>query len=143
MYIFSEIMAFIEEFTNQLVKASASPGFTWGRSGSSPASTWLQNDTVPSNRTGRSVFLSNAIITKVFVANENALAIKVQIYSHDGNEIGLTLLGSVTTGAVRTSTFDVSYSVALNKQIALRIASDSPNSAQNVVAGILMSGTLA
>ena len=140
MYIFSEIMAFIEEFVAQLTASSASPGFTWGRSGSVPASTWLQNETVPSNKSGRTVFLTNAVIKKIFIANEDALIIKIGVYSHDGNEAGLTLLGTVTTAASRTNSFNVSYGVAQNKQLALKIESDSPNSAKNIVAGILMSG---
>lgn len=142
MYIFSEIMAFIEEFAGQVFTNSASPGFTWGRSGNSPADTWLQNESVPSNKTGRTNFLSNAIIKKIFVANEDAVIIKISIYYHDGNEVGLTLLGSVTTLATRTNSFTVNFSVPQDKQIAMKIASDSPNGSKNIVAGLLMSGNL-
>jgi hypothetical protein len=131
----------IEELYNRAA-VSASPGFTWGRSGAIPAGTYLQNDTVPSNTSGRVVFLLNAKITRVFVANQNATAgIIVNVYSHDGNGVNLALLGQVTTAALRTNTFTVNFAVAQNKQIALRTDPTSV-AASNLVAGCLITGTI-
>lgn len=121
------------------IATSASPGFTWGRSGSSGSGTWLQNESVPSNKAGRACFLDNAFMKKIFVANEDAAIFTVGIYTHDGNEANLTQIGTVTTLAVRTNSFSVSLAVAKDKQIAIRVESGS---AKNIVAGALIAGTL-
>lgn len=137
----TDVQNAIEELS-RLVQVSASPGFTWGRSGSVVANAYLLNDSVPSNTSGRVIFLSSAVIQKIFVANQNATAgIVFNIYTHDGNGINLTLLGSVTTTAARTHTFTVSYSVALNKQVAVRVASGSVT-ATNPVVGCLIRGSI-
>jgi hypothetical protein len=124
------------------VNVSASPGFTWGRSGTNPGGTWLLNDTVPSNKSGREVFLYNSVIEKVYVANQDANSIKIGVYYHNGDSVGLTLLGTVTTGAVRSQDFTVSYSVPKGVQLALKIENNTPNGAKEPVIGILMVGTL-
>lgn len=130
------------EYLIHQVQVSASPGFTWGRSGNCPASTWLLNDTVPSNKSGREVFLYDAMIVKIYVANQDATIRDIEIYSHDGDEVNLTLLGTVTTTAVRSEDFTVSYSIARGKQLATRIGVSSANSAKEPVVGILMTGTV-
>lgn len=123
------------------VATSASPGFTWGRSGNVSANTWLLNDSVPSNLSGRVIFLNNAEIKKVFIANQDLAIIDVGIYTHDGDEINLTLIGSVTTAATRTNTFTVSFPVPINKQIAIKLAAGS-NAGKNLVVGCLIKGDL-
>jgi hypothetical protein len=131
------------DYLKNLAAISASPGFTWGRSGNVNPNTWLLNDSVPSNLSGRNVFLLNAFITKVFVANQNATSgIQIEIYSHDGNSVNLTLLGTVTTAAIRSNTFTVNYPVALNKQIAMKIKNTSATG-QNMVTGCMIKGTTA
>lgn len=130
----------IEEI-NQTVLTSASPGFSFGRSGNVSIGAYLQNETVPSNVSGRWVYISDAKVTRVFVSNENTTTYKMNVYSHDGNEVNLTLLGSVTVTAAKGGAFTVSWPVATNKQLAVRVAPDSPNSAKNVVCGLELSGT--
>ena len=132
----------ILDYLKQLIVSSASPGFTWGRSGNGPASTWLQNETVPSNISGRTVFLNNALIRKVFVANQSPNILKIGVYVHDGDSTNIALVGVVTTLAQRSNEFDVSWAVTRNKQIALKIENDSPNSSTNIVAGVLIKGDL-
>lgn len=135
-----DVQAMLDYLKNK-VAVSASPGFTWGRSGTVTASTWLLNDAVPSNTSGRLIFLNSAEIVKVFVANEDPTILTMHVYSHDGDSINLTLLGSVTTGATRSETFTVSYPVALNKQIAIRLAPGSA-SGKNMVVGCLIKGSI-
>lgn len=137
----TEVQSAIEELQYNLSN-SASPGFTYGRSGNLPQSTWLLDDTVPSNKSGRVNFLNNCIIRKCFIANEDPTIIKVGIYTHDGDEVNLTLINTVTTLAQRTNYFDLSVPVPINKQIAIRIQSDSPNSAKNMDVGLLLQGNL-
>jgi hypothetical protein len=137
-----EEIAFIEEMVEVSVATSASPGFTWGRSGNVSVGAWLLNESVPSNISGRNVFLSSALIKKVFIAQQDPVIVKYNIYHHVGDGLSLTLVGSVTTTAVRTYEVTVNFSVPKDVQLAVKIADDSPNSAKNPVVGVLIAGTL-
>jgi len=132
--------AAIEEINNTVL-TSASPGFSFGRSGSVTAGTYLQCESVPSNISGRWVYISNAYITRIFVSNELVTTYKLEIYSHDGNETNLTSLGTVTVTSSKGSAFSVNWAVDTGKQLAIRLATDSPNSAKNIVCGLELSGT--
>lgn len=136
----SETQGAIEELNNK-VNTSASPGFSFGRSGTVTAGTYLQCETVPSNVSGRWVYIDNAVVKKVFVSNEDSTTFKLEVYYHDGNGIGLTSLGTVTITSARGGSFNVNWSVPIDKQIAIRLASDSPNNAKNVVCGLELQGT--
>lgn len=136
----TEVQSAIEELNNK-VNTSASPGFSFGRSGTVTAGTYLQCETVPSNISGRWVYISSAVVKKVFVSNEDATTYKLEVYYHDGNESGLTSLGTVTVTAAKGGSFSVNWSVPTGKQIAIRLATDSPNSAKNVVCGLELYGT--
>jgi hypothetical protein len=140
-FIAEDTQAAIEEVSS-VAANSASPGFTWGRSGSIPKGAWFQNETVPSNKSGRTMFLVNAVIEKVFVSNESPDIITVEVYTHDGDEVNLTLVGSVTTAALRSNTFSTSFPIPVNKQIAMRLAGGSANDGKNTIAGILVKGDL-
>lgn len=118
-----------------LVATSASPGFTWGRSGKLPSKTWLLNESVPSNRSGRTLMFSEMTITDVFVATEDIDTYELSIYSHDGDEINLTLLTTVSINAVRAAQFTVSVAVPQLKQLAAKIETGS---AKNITAGIVL-----
>lgn len=134
-----DVQGIIDYLKNQIA-ISASPGFTWSRSGTIPASSWLQNDTVPSNLSGRTIFLNNAQVLKVYIANQDATSgIILGIYEHDGDENNMSLIGTVTTAATRSNTFNVSWSVTYNKQLAIKLETTSA-SAKNIVVGILMRG---
>lgn len=113
------------------VSADLSYSHTMGRSGSVPSSTYLLNDSIPSNLSGKNNALNNAKIVKVSVSNQGATALTVELLTHDGDEVNLTVIGSVTTPAQRSSTFTVSYPVAVNKQVAIRLAAASA-SAKNL-----------
>ena len=120
---------------SEAIAQSASPGFTWGRSGNLPSGTWLLNDTVPSNRAGRTVMFSGLTITDIFVGSEDADTYTLSIYSHEGNEINLTLLGTVSVVASRSSRFTVSFPVTESLQLAALV---SAGSAKNLVAGLVL-----
>jgi hypothetical protein len=139
-FVSSDTQGAIEEINNS-VATSASPGFTWGRSGTTNGGTYLQNESVPSNTSGRTVFLNNAVIKKVFIANQDATVLIIEVMSHDGDGLGMTLLGTVTTTAQRTSFFDVNFAVAINKQLAVRLKNTS-NAAKNIVVGVLIKGDI-
>jgi len=123
---------------NTTAAVSASPGFTWGRSGNSTAGAYLQNDTVPSNVSGRIVPLSSGNITNVFIACDVTATFSIKIQKRSG--ASFVDLTTVTITAARTGTFTVTgVPVVLNDEIAVQVSSGS---AQNVVVGIVIKGSL-
>jgi hypothetical protein len=133
----TDVQGAIDEVANT-VATSASPGFSFGRASNANAGTWLNCEGVPSNKAGRWVYINNAVVTRVFVSNEQNTTFSIGIYSHDGNEVNLTLLGTVTVTAATGDAFTVNYPVATDKQLAIRVDSGS---ARNVVAGLELQGT--
>jgi hypothetical protein len=136
----TDVQGAIEELKSSIA-TSASPGFSFGRSGNVTSGAYLQNETVPSNISGRWVYINSASIQKVFIANELTTTYKIEVLYHDGNEVGLTSLGTVTVTAAKGGAFSVNWAVPTNKQIAVRLATDSPNSAKNLVVGLQLAGT--
>jgi len=132
-YAADDVQAAIEE-----VGVSASPGFSFGRSGKIPSGTWLNNEGVPSNKAGRYVYINNAEVSRVFVSNENVSTFTVEVFYHDGNEVGLTSLGTAAVVADRGDAFDVSWLVPTDKQLAIKVVSGS---AKNLIAGLELKGT--
>lgn len=136
-FIADDVQGAIEEI--QIAAAAAtSPGFTWGRSGNIPSGTWLLNDSVPSNKGGRTIVLNSAKIVKIFTASEELNTYDLGIYSHDGNEINLTLITTLVVTASRTGDSGaVSISVPFGKQLATKV---DTGSAKNLIVGIIMQG---
>ena len=136
-FVSDDTQAAIEE-VNQSVITSASPGFDWSRSGSVPPGTVLLNGSVPSSISGRWVYINNAVIEEVFVSNENVDTFDLEFFYHDGGEINLTVLGSVSIVSARGGRFSVSWPVPTDKQLGCRLSSGS---AKNILAGAELSGT--
>lgn len=134
-----DVQAAIEEVSDS-VQTSASPGFSFGRSGNVSSGTWLQNEGVPSNRAGRWVYINNAEVTAVFVANENVSTFSLEVYYHDGGGVNLTLIGTVNVVAAYGNKFPTSFAVPTDKQLAIKLASGS---GKNVIAGLELRGTVA
>ena len=135
----TDVDAAIRELDDQ-VGVSASPGFSWGRSGNSSSGTWLQNDGVVSNRTGRTINLVDPVITAVSIANENIRTFDISFYEHDGDSINLTLIGTVSVVAARSLNAFVNLSVTQGKQLSVQVTSGSGT---NIVVGVQLSGTVA
>jgi len=138
-FVSTDTQAAIEEVLNTVL-TSASPGFSFGRSGVCTAGTYLQNETVPSNISGRWVYLNNGIVTDVYITNELTTTYTIEVLYHSGNGVGLTSLGSVTVTAAKGAHFSVSWPVPNDKQIAVRVGLASANSPKNVVCGLQLSG---
>jgi hypothetical protein len=129
----------IKELANT-VGVSASPGFNFGRSGNLPANTWLNvTGSVPSNRAGITVALNSPEITQVFVANEDVGTFDVEIYEHEGNEVNLTLLGTVNIVSARSASFSTSIVVTSGRQLAIKISSGA---AKNCNVGLQLKGNV-
>ena len=136
-FVADNIQEAIEELS-ETVSTSASPGFSFGRASNVNSGTWLQCETVPSNKAGRFVYITGAVVEKIFISNETISTFDISIYHHDGNEINLTLVDTVTVTASRGGSFTISQSVPTNKQLALRVTSGS---ARNLVCGLELSGS--
>lgn len=136
----TDVQEAIEEL-NTTVLTSASPGFSFGRSGTTTAGTYLQNESVPSNVSGRWVYINNASVKRVFVSNEEITTFTIEVLYHDGNETNLTSLGTATVTGARGAAFSVDWAVPTNKQIAVRVAPASANSCKNIVCGLELAGT--
>ena len=139
-FVSTGVQAAIEE-VNAKVLTSASPGFSFGRTGVCSAGTYMQCETVPSNVSGRWVYINSAEIRRVFMANELATTYTMEVTYHDGNAVGEVLLGSVTITAAKGGEFFVTWPVPTNKQIAVRVAASTANSPKNIVIGLELRGT--
>ena len=137
-FVSQDTQAAIEELQTALT-VSASPGFSFGRSGNIPANTWLNNETVPSNKAGRFVYISDAAVTKVFVSSEEIDTYDVEVYWHEGDEVNLTLMGTVSIVSSRGGAFTVNFPVPTSKQLALKVVNGS---AKNIIAGLQLRGTV-
>lgn len=121
------------------VGASASPGFSFGRSANVGSNSWLLiTGSVPSNKTGVPVAIENAEITLISVGNEDVSTFDVGIYEHEGAEINLTLLTTVSIVSNRTQNFTVSVPVTTGRQLAARVTSGS---AKNIGVSLQLKGS--
>ncbi len=137
-FVATDTQEAIEE-VNSSVSSAASPGFSLGRSGNVPSNTWLfRTGNVPSNKTGIPMAITNPTITLVAVGNEDINTFDVEIYEHDGDEVNLTLLGTVNLVATRTDTFTVSFVATEGKQLGVKIVNGS---AKNPGVDLQLSGT--
>ena len=120
------------------ISNSASPGFSWGRSGSLSTNTWLRNEGVNSNRAGRTITFSNPKITRIFTASENLDTYTITIYEHEGDEINLTALTTLSSSAARSADSGaIEIAATQGRQLAIRITSGT---ARNLVVGMTLSG---
>lgn len=131
----------IDELANDIA-TGASPGLTFGRAGVVGPGTYLQCETVPSNVSGRWVYINSAFVVRVFVSNETSGPYTLQVYYHDGNGVGETSLGTVTVASGLGGVFSVNWAVPINKQISVKVATTSVNSVKNIVCGLELTGSL-
>lgn len=119
--------------------ASASPGFSFGRSANVGANTWLLIvGSVPSNKAGIPVAINSAEITLISVGNETVGTFDVTIYEHEGDEVNLTSLTTVSVTNKRTDNFTVSVPVTTGRQLAARVTSGS---AKNIGVSLQLKGS--
>ena len=114
------------DYLKNKVATSASPGFSFGRSGNTPSGTWLlRPGSVPSNKTGIPIGFSSPKITLIAVGNELVSTFDIQIYEHEGDEVNLTLLTTVSIVSSRTATFNVDVPATAGRQLAVHVSSGS------------------
>ncbi len=118
----------------------ASPGFSFGRRGAVAVNTWLRNEEVPSNRTGRVIAVNNPAAVLVSVANRNVTTYTITFFEHDGNLINLTTLGSITVTADRGGELSINVPLTQGKQLAARLTAGS--NVRDLVATVTVKGTV-
>jgi hypothetical protein len=142
----TDVQGAIEEINESIIEetsASASPGFGFGRAGNVVASTWLtRSGGVPSNKTGVVMGINTPTLQRISIGNEDVNTFDISIYEHDGNEINLTLLTTVSVVSERTDSFTESdfgtVAATSGKQLAVRVTSGS---AKNLGVDITIKGT--
>lgn len=133
----TDTQAAIEELSNN-VAVSASPGFTWGKSGN-VSNTYLLNDTVPCNTAGRLVPVSSGQITTLFVAAENNSSATIEVRRRDPGPV-FTVVASTVLSAQRTKTDTLASppSVNLNDELCIYIN----GAIKNPVIGLIIKGSI-
>ena len=97
----------------------------------------MLNDTVPSNKAGRRIFLIDATLESVFVSSEDVDTFDLEIFEHDGTTF--TLITTVSVVAARGGEFTVaSLSLTTSKELAIKLVNGS---AKNPVVGCILKGT--
>lgn len=135
-FVAQDVQSAIEE-QKDVIAVTASPGFSWGSSGNTTSNTWLLNDTVPSNKTGRNFPLYNGSLMSISVSNENSNTFTIQLYEHDGTTF--TLLTSVALVSQRS--IEVQFtgvSITKGKELAIK---QSSGSSKNPVVQLIAKGT--
>lgn len=117
---------------------SASPGFSWGRSGSINSGTWLQNETVPSNLAGRAFPLYNGELVQMTVANDGINTFNASLYEHDGTTYTLLATVSLTAQRSKTDSF-TGVIITQGKELAVQITSGS---CKNCIVTAIFKGTI-
>jgi hypothetical protein len=120
------------------VSNSASPGFSFGKSGNITSGTWLlRPGSVPSNKSGVTVGFINPEILKIMSSTENLDTYDVTVYEHEGDEVNLTALVTKSVVSARSATFDVAIAMTFGRQLAVRVTSGS---AKNIGVDLQLSG---
>ena len=111
-------------FQPESAGVGASPGFSFGRSGNVSSGAYLNNESVPSNTTGRAIALSNARITGVIVRNQNSNTFTVEVEEHDGSTF--TSLGTFSVTSSRGDDFlGLNIPLTSDEELAVSISAGS------------------
>lgn len=134
-FVSDNVQEAIEELGSG-VAVSASPGFTWGKSGSI-SNAWLLNDTVPSNVAGRIVPITSGYIAEIFVSAETVSTCTLTIYKRTDPGPVYTAITSVSLTAERIKVAASTASVARGDELAIKVTSGS---IKNPVVGLVIKG---
>jgi hypothetical protein len=116
-----------------------SPGYSFGRSGNVSAGTYLQTvASVPSNKSNIPVNITSPAIVRVTAGSEDLNTYTLEIYEHEGDEINLTLLTSISSAASRSAdSGTINISMTAGRRLAAKLSSGS---AKNITAQVIIKG---
>lgn len=141
-----ETIILIEQHVRLITAGSGKPTYDFGLKGAATALTWLDTQGRPSNKTGIPFGLSNGKLVEIWCGNEDLVEYEFSLYHHEGDEVNLTLLKSVTVpAAARTKVFSVAdigdIDVPKDVQIAARVTAVTAANPRNVGAYAIITGT--
>ena len=130
-----EILAFIEQHVSITVGGTSKPQYAWGRAGSNNPLQYLDNNGVPSNRSGIPFGKNNGQLIELWISNPNLADFDISLYHHEGNEFNLTLVTTkniAATDRVKIYTVaDLGQSIPNGVQMAARIAAVNSGNAKD------------
>lgn len=131
-------IAIVEELIRQRTGVSASPGFTWGRSGNIPDGAYLLHQSVPSNISSLPVPLGAGVITTIFFEQETSSTFDLVIFTKPSFAVVYqkTFTGTYAVYEIPTASRPA---VSNLNRLGMQIKNGS---AKNIVAGLLATGTL-
>jgi hypothetical protein len=130
--------ALIEELIKQRTGVSASPGFTWGRSGNIPDGGYLLHQSVPSNIASLPMPLAAGIITTIFFEQETSSTFDLVIFTRPSFAV---VYQKTFTGTEAVYTIPVASRpiVTNTNRLGMQIVNGT---AKNIIAGLLAVGTV-
>lgn len=138
----THVQGAIEDLCNNL-EVTATPGYTWGASGAIKNS-YLQNETVPSNKSGRLVSVTGTIesifITTELETDEYTLEIRRRV-----GAVFTTILSIPATSGDGFRTYvdtDLAVTVTVGDELTAYILKSGNKGATNPVAGVIIKGTV-
>lgn len=118
--------------------ADSSPGFSFGRSGSCSAGTYLQIDSVPSNKAGRLVPFSTAVLNSVFVVCEEDSTFTIDVELRTGSLFTVVYTATLTAARKFTETGIPDVEFVQGDEVCVKIGSGST---KNVNVGLVIRGS--
>ena len=118
--------------------ADSSPGFSYGRSGPCSAGTYLQIDGVPSNKAGRLVPFSTAMLSSLFVVCENDSTFTIEVQTRSGNVFTTVYTATLTAQRTMTATNIVDVEFIQGDELCVKIGTGST---ANVNVGLIVRGS--
>jgi len=133
---FEEICGKIES-----VRQQATPGFTWGDSGAIKNS-YLLNDTVPSNQSGR-ICTVTGVLTTIFITTQvdtDEYTLEIRRRDNGSFTTIATLVASSTDGERSYITANLMIPVTIGDELAAYIKKSGNKGATNPACGIILEG---
>lgn len=118
--------------------ADSSPGFSFGRSGSCSAGTYLQIDSVPSNKAGRLVPFSVANLNAIFVVCESSSTFTIEVQTRTGSTFTTVYTATLTATRKFTATGISDVDFVQGDEICIKIGTGSTS---NVNVGLIVRGS--
>lgn len=116
--------------------AESTPGFSFGRSGACASGTYLQIDSVPSNKAGRVVPFETAELSNVFIVCQDVATFTIEIQTRVGNVFTTIHTSTVTSSRKFTEAVeDVEFT--LGDEVCIKIGSGT---CSNIIVGLIIKG---
>lgn len=117
--------------------ADSTPGFSFGRSGNCTAGTYLQIDSVPSNRAGRIVPFETAELSNIFIVCQEQSTFTIEIQTRVDSIF--TTIHTTTVNSSRVFTEKIeNVQFVLGNEVCVKIGSGS---CANIIVGLIIKGT--